>query len=100
MQLCAFCKKEEGFAIVTLSKEMGTLMTCMSGCLSIAEVEKLIGYYIDLARRGIDIKKLSYNNDISQVIHTAGLLLSLKDTMNLQNTKVIPKNIAHTLECC
>lgn len=69
MQLCIASMKEEGFASLSLSKDIGLLLTCMNGSMTQADLDALVGYYIELARRGLDIRKYNYQNaDSSQVI--------------------------------
>lgn len=68
MQLCVASMKEEGYASITLARDMGILLNCMTGCIQQSDADMLIGFYIDLSHRGLDIRKYNYQNtDSSQV---------------------------------
>lgn len=69
LQLCATCMKEEGVALMALAKDMGILFTHLNGCIGVADGDVLVAYFIELGRRGLDIKKNYYyqHTDTSQV---------------------------------
>lgn len=70
MNLCTSHTKLEDAGAIVLAKDMGLLLTSLESCLNPNQADKLINFYMQLAKRGLDNRTITvYSVDTSQVIN-------------------------------